>query len=94
MHLHDKHTMVLAAEYPDGSQVWSCPECGRRLLMSWPPNHSRSILEEGDPNAEHSGVHYGEISSTSVEPALDSEQAELDDPYLAPFVAWMEDYER
>ena len=94
MHFHDKHTMVMAAEYPDGSQVWSCPVCGRRLLMSWPPNHSRSILEEGDPNAQHSGVYNGEMSSTDIEPGTDTAQVEHDDPYLAPFIAWIENYER
>lgn len=90
MHLHNKHTMVLAAEYPDGSQVWSCPECGRRLLMSWPPNHSRSILEEGDPNA----VHFGEMGSTGTDTDKASTQVELNDPYLAPYINWIENYEQ
>lgn len=94
MHLHNKHTMVLAAEYPDGSQVWNCPACGRRMLLTWPPNHSRSILEEGDPNAEHSGAHFGETYSATNEPTTASAPVELDDPYLAPFIAWIENYER
>ncbi len=88
MHLHNEHTMVMAAAYPDGSQVWACPTCGRRLLMKWPPNHSRSILEEGDPNA----VHSGEISDRSLNSAEIAYPVEVDDPYLAPFKNWIENY--
>lgn len=89
MHVHNEHTMVMAAEYPDGSQVWSCPTCGRRLLMKWPPNHSRSILEEGDPNV----VHSGEVSAFPIDSAETAFEIGVDDPYLAPFIAWIENYD-
>lgn len=84
----EQHTLVLAAENPDGSQEWICPTCGRRMLIKWPPEYYRTILEEGNPFAIHTGdtgvyhIHH-EVFETR-------EMHEPEDPYLEPFKAWME----
>ncbi len=91
MHSHDQHVMTMVAEYADGSQEWHCPTCGRRIVMKWPPDYNRAILEEGDPNAVHSGEVSGVHISQPMDLALD-EVVDENDPYLAPFKAWIENY--
>jgi hypothetical protein len=91
MHTHDKHVMELVAEYADGSQEWHCPTCGRRFIMKWPPDYNRAILDEGNPNAVHSGEVNGLDIAQYVDSAPDLSTKDSD-PYLAPFKAWIEKY--
>jgi len=49
------HEMQLAKIHPSGDAEWHCPTCGRRLLMHWPPEYKRVVLEVGDEYAIHSG---------------------------------------
>jgi DNA-directed RNA polymerase subunit RPC12/RpoP len=93
MQLESQHVMVLAAEHPDGSQEWQCPTCGRRFIMKWQPEYSRAILEEGNPNAIHTGGTSGLHINLSIYEGQDTPEIYEDDPYLAPFQSWMEDRE-
>lgn len=61
----EKHTMILKQEFPDGSQEWECPKCGRRFIMQWPPNYKRTILEQGDDSALHAGGTGGLVMGDS-----------------------------
>lgn len=103
MQEQDQHTMVLAAEFSDGSQEWLCPTCGRRFIIQWPPNYKRTILEEGDPQAIHSGgtngLSMGEAAAEPSDALLEEsmecpdcpgEPVEIDESYLEPFKAWLE----
>jgi hypothetical protein len=101
MNTGKSHQMVVVHQHPDGSQEWLCPSCGRRFIMQLPPNYKRTILEPGDENAVHTGGTNGlsmgqmEINAIDVpepESALESfDPTGLDDPYLAPFVNYLQD---
>ena len=55
MNEQQRHEMVLETTHPSGAEEWSCPTCGRRFLLSWPPNYQRIVLNVGDELASHSG---------------------------------------
>lgn len=54
-----QHEMQLDKTHPSGAEEWFCPTCGRRLLMRWPPNYNKLVLEAGDEFAIHSGGKGG-----------------------------------
>jgi hypothetical protein len=53
------HEMVLNGHVESGAEDWSCPRCGRRELLRWPPRYERLIVEPGDPKATHIGGNGG-----------------------------------
>lgn len=66
----DKHQMVLSGRSELGAEEWACPRCGRRLLLRWPPQLERLVLEQGDVTAIHvggqGGVQAGGITAAAV----------------------------
>lgn len=50
------HQMKLSHTYPDGAQKWTCPHCGRQVLMKWAPDLDRVILEVGNDQVIHQGA--------------------------------------
>ncbi len=56
---YERHEMTLIAEHESGAEEWHCPECGRRLVITWPPDYSKVVLEPGDEFAQHSGGKGG-----------------------------------
>lgn len=103
MEAQDQHTMVLVAEQPDGSQEWHCPTCGRRFIITFEPSYKRIILNEGNFEVIHSGGTNGlSFGQFSIQPKetdhqgedqdISGELIEIDDAYLAPFKAWMDDH--
>jgi len=56
----EQHKMDLVRTHPAGAEEWLCPDCGRRLLVQWPPSFKTVVLTEGDPAVTHSGTK-GEI---------------------------------
>ena len=52
---YERQEMILANGHDTGAEEWYCPDCGRRFVMTWPPNYRKVVLEQGDPNAIHSG---------------------------------------
>ena len=72
--------MVLIGRAESGAEEWHCPECGRRLLMRWPPNFESAVLDEGDPSALHTGAKGGalmrgvDVAHTSSADVPDEEQ--------------------
>jgi hypothetical protein len=66
----DKHQMVLSGRSELGAEEWACPRCGRRLLLRWPPQPEKLVLEQGDVTAIHvggkGGVQAGGITAAAV----------------------------
>lgn len=56
---YEKHEMTMIATHASGVEEWNCPACGRRLVLSWPPNYRKIVLEAGDEYAQHSGAKGG-----------------------------------
>ncbi|MDP4503220.1 hypothetical protein [Nonomuraea turcica] len=55
------HEMVYTRAIDPETNEWSCPSCGRRLLIRWPPHFERLVLEPGDDTAIHTGTQ-GDIT--------------------------------
>jgi hypothetical protein len=66
--------MILNGCAESGAEEWACPDCGRRVLLRWPPDFERLILEYGDERAVHVGEKGG-VRMTGLEvnpsPSLD-----------------------
>ena len=80
----DKHEMVLSSRVEQGveqgaeqAEEWTCPRCGRRLLLRWPPHLEKLVLEHGDVTAIHvggkGGVRAGGITAASLPPGADGQ---------------------
>lgn len=53
----ERHDMVRVGRDQAGAEEWSCPRCGRRMLLKWPPPRFEvTILAEGDSSASHIGT--------------------------------------
>ena len=97
------HTMTMINEH-EGTEEWFCPVCGRHLLVSWFPDFKRTILEAGDPYADHQGFRdNSEMGDRVPIPVNKTRRLELpekpiafEDPRLAPWIMWMDevDFER
>ncbi len=55
----EAHEMNLIDTHEDGEEEWLCPECGRRFLMRWPPEYSRTVLDPGNEDVIHTGGKGG-----------------------------------
>jgi hypothetical protein len=42
-----------------GAEHWHCLECGRQILLSWPPNYKRRVLVPGDEAVPHTAAKGG-----------------------------------
>lgn len=73
----EKHEMVLSGRVAPETEEWACPRCGRRLLLRWPPNYEKVVLEQGDLTAVHvggqGGVRAGGITATAVPVGADQQ---------------------
>jgi hypothetical protein len=62
--------MVLNGSTVSGDEEWVCPTCGRRLLLRWPPDYEKLVLEHGDDTAIHvggkGGLQAGEVAVPSA----------------------------
>jgi hypothetical protein len=55
----EQHQMMLVGKTESGAERWDCPECGRSMLMRWPPRFESRVIEEGDSSVPHHGVKGG-----------------------------------
>lgn len=83
-----QHQMQLEVTHPSGAEEWACPECGRRLLMQWPPTYRRVVLEAGDEFAIHSGSKGG---LTLIASQLNDSSALADEFSQGPWAEWLEE---
>jgi hypothetical protein len=91
-----QHKMFLEKTHSSGAEEWNCPTCGRRLLISWEPKFTKTVLEVGDDFSIHSGGKGGlKIGGTQIIP-VNNPNSEgkttppIEDPRLAPWEAWLE----
>ena len=90
-----RHEMILDISHPSGADEWYCPTCGRRLLMVYGPKFRKTVLEAGDEFAVHSGVISAPRISSMQDSlvnntrSVDEAMISIDDPSLAPWVAWL-----
>ncbi len=69
--------MYLQTTHSSGAEEWYCERCGRRLLLTWPPNYKRLVMEAGDEYAIHSGAKNGmKILGLEVTPEVEDELSE------------------
>jgi hypothetical protein len=84
----DYHTMEFIQTHENGVDELYCSICGRRMLLSWPPNYQKVILEIGDEFAIHSagkgGLHFGNPQIRQTE-----ESDTTDGMSLQPWLDWM-----
>jgi hypothetical protein len=100
MNTEDQHQMIVMGTYPTGAQEWYCPTCGRHLILQWPPNYKRIILDEGNAQAVHAGgtcesiLGLENIHPARPEDAIEDKPGATDfqeDPYLLPWLRWIGD---
>jgi hypothetical protein len=52
----EPHEMKLIRTTESGAERWHCPQCGRSMMMRWPPGFGSRVIDEGDPTVPHRGV--------------------------------------
>ena len=63
------HQMTLTKTDKENRELWICHECGRAMILSWPPNYSKNVVSEGDTTVQHSGGKGGlQVDEVHVEP--------------------------
>ncbi|MCB9077391.1 MAG: hypothetical protein H6631_07355 [Anaerolineaceae bacterium] len=55
----EEHSMELERVHPSGAEEWVCHTCGRRFLLTWPPDYTKVIINAGDEQAVHNGSKGG-----------------------------------
>ena len=64
------HEMTRTRTLQPGVEEWSCPQCGRRLLLRRPPAFEKIVIEPGDEWAVHTGSTGSlELSMGEARPA-------------------------
>ncbi len=73
------HLMALVQQYPTGWEEYVCPACGRRFIIRWPPERSKIILVEGNPNIDHVYLIETEEDKERLKPFMGFLQDRVDD---------------
>jgi len=69
--MSERHEMILSGPAESGAEEWYCPACGRRILLRWPPDYEKLVLEQGDDAAIHVGGKGGlQVREATVAPAV------------------------
>ena len=75
--------MVLAGSAESGAEEWVCPSCGRRMLLRWPPDYQKLVLEHGDDTAVHVGGKGGlRVGQAVVAPAVAADVPDAERQWL------------
>ena len=62
--------MIHNSTTESGAEEWVCPTCARRMLLRWPPDYEKLVLEHGDEAAIHVGGKGGlQVGETVAAPA-------------------------
>lgn len=90
------HEMIYGKKHPSGADEWFCPVCGRRVVVSWEPKFKKTVLEDGDANASHSGFKAGQQMDETMDsplignPAQENDDLSIDESRLAPWREWLD----
>ena len=90
------HTMTMITEH-EGTEEWLCTVCGRHLLVSWNPVFKKTVLSEGDPFAQHTGLKNNALTMNRVDVAVEktplpeATEESIDEARLLPWLTWMEE---
>ena len=90
-----RHEMQLETVHPSGEEEWSCPACGRRMMIIWQP-WKKIILEPGDVYAAHGGskgllkIGGFRIDLMNADGPPSATEPSTEDPRLEPWVRWLE----
>jgi hypothetical protein len=75
--------MILNGRTESGAEEWFCPTCSRRMLLRWPPDFEKLVLEHGEENAIHVGGKGGlQVGDVSVTPAPAGDVADAERQWL------------
>jgi len=96
-----QHQLALSKSFPSGAEEWFCPTCGRRFIITWPPDYKMIILENGDPYASHTGgkgIPGLEVKLSASNPEtthsdyseLPNDEPQVNDPSLRSWQDWMD----
>lgn len=86
---HEQHTMILETTYPSGSEEWYCPVCSYRIILNWPPDYKKIVLEYGNEHALHACTKGGsDMLSTQI--GFKLKKSPDSDEGLAPWQNWMD----
>ena len=67
----EQHDMVLTRSDESGTEEWSCPRCGRRVLLRWPPPRAEMlVLDEGDSRFTHTGAKGAAAMTAAAGPDM------------------------
>ena len=78
-----RHEMLPTGSGESGAEEWACPTCGRRMLLRWPPNYEKLVLERGDEAAIHVGGKGGlRVGQIAVAPATVGEVPQAEQQWL------------
>ncbi len=62
----ERHEMTLSGMHPTGAEEWTCPECGKKVVLKWHP-FKRIVLVDGE-DVEHvasrGGLKIGPVEIT------------------------------
>ncbi|QFG19843.1 hypothetical protein [Actinomadura sp. WMMB 499] len=47
------HRLRMVRVVDSGLEEWACPVCGRRMLVRWPPDCRKEVVDLGDEEAAH-----------------------------------------
>lgn len=86
--VQEHHIMVLENTHSSDAEEWYCPTCGRRILMKWPPNYKKIILEAGDEYAIHC-VGKGGLAFGTPHTLQDQESSPQDEARLTQWDVWL-----
>jgi hypothetical protein len=83
------HEMILEKTHLSGVEEWSCPDCGRRFLVQWPPAYKMIVLEQGDKDIRHNVRKANSVIGSF--PITQTKKTDsIEEFRLIPWIKWME----
>lgn len=86
----ERHTMEVVNSHSNGVDELFCPTCGRRILIQWPPDYKKIVLESGDDFAIHSGGKGGLVVGTP-QVIVQPEVSKQDEARFDQWEQWLND---
>lgn len=75
--------MIIDGGTDSSAEMWVCLSCDRRILLRWPPDYEKLVLEPGDDTVIHVGGKGGlRMGNVAVAPPASGEVPEQDRLWL------------